>query len=144
MISGHRTIVVFHENWNPRAWEKNREKRENIKFSSPSSVFQQKSRGVGDCGRGMWLFVKECQQGLETFRNFQSQFKMAWSGHQKFCFISLMTWQWQYVEHFMLMQKQAYCFFAWRGIRYFFSKLKYRKNISKFVEMVNISLLKPC
>ena len=100
----------------------NRENRENI--SSPSSLFQQKSR---EWENGQ-LHVIVSQRMSAGSRDLTKIFscKMAWSGHQKFCFISLMTWQWQwqFVGHLMVMCNIGLLLLCLKRNQIRFSKLK--------------------
>ena len=100
----------------------NRENRENI--SSPSSLFQQKSR---EWENGQ-LHVIVSQRMSAGSRDLTKIFscKMAWSGHQKFCFISLMTWQWQwqFAGHLMVMCNIGLLLLCLKRNQILFSKLK--------------------
>ena len=107
-------------------------------FHLPHPYFN-KSQGSGRTGNCMWLLVKECQQGLETF-----SCKMAWIGHQKFCFTSLMTWQWQWlcVGHLMVMCNRLTASLLEEESDTFF-QIKVKKEYFKLCWDGYIRLLKP-
>ena len=108
-------------------------------FHLPHPYFN-KSQRSGRTGNCMWLLVKECQQGLETF-----SCKMAWIGHQKFCFTSLMTWQWQWlcVGHLMVMCNRLTASLLEEESDTFF-QIKVKKEYFKICWDGYIRLLKPC
>lgn len=78
--------------------------------------------------------------------------KMAWSGYEKFCFIFLMTWQWQWqwqcVGHQLVLclckNRLAASLLEEESDTFFLNLSKERIFQNYFVEMVNISSLKPC
>ena len=112
-------------------------------FHLPHPYFN-KSQGEWENGQLHVIVSQRMSAGSRDLTKIFSC-KMAWSGHQKFCVISLMTWQWQwqFVGHLMVMCNRLTASLLEEESDTFF-QIKVKKEYFKICWDGYIRLLKPC